>query len=197
MPFRIATYLWLGLTLAFIAAPTAIAVIVAFSVDEVVKFPPDGLSIKWFAIAWRQELFWRSALISMSLAFAAMVIAVPVGVAGALAIRRSSWRVRQTLELLFMAPLLVPAIVLSLAILVGSVMIGSSDAPLRLWAAHTVILLPYVVRTTLASLSGMPPYPVVVMTFVCARTIAGEPNMPALIEATLSKLRLVSLGPTD
>ena len=66
MPFRIATYLWLGLTLAFIAAPTAIAVIVAFSVDEVVKFPPDGLSIKWFAIAWRQELFWRSALIIMA-----------------------------------------------------------------------------------------------------------------------------------
>ncbi len=157
MTFRIATYLWLGLTLAFIAAPTAIAVIVSFSVDEVVKFPPDGFSVKWFSIAWKQELFWRSALISFALALAAMLIAVPAGVAGALAIRRASWQVRQTLELLFMAPLLVPAIVLSLAILVGSVMIGTNDAPFRLWAAHTVILLPYVVRTTLASLSGMPP----------------------------------------
>jgi len=156
MSLRIATYLWLGFALAFIAAPTAIAVVVSFSVNEMVKFPPDGFSIKWFAIAWQQELFWRSALISFCLALAAMLIAVPAGVTGALAIRRSSWRVRQILELLFMAPLLVPAIVLSLAILVGSVMIGSSDAPFRLWAAHTVILLPYVVRTTLASLSGLP-----------------------------------------
>lgn len=156
MMLRIATLGWLVLTGVFIAAPTLIAVIVAFSANEVVKFPPDGFSLRWFGQAWRQELFLRAALVSFVLALAAVAIAVPAGVAAALAIRRARPRTRQLLELLFMSPLLVPAIVLSLAILVLAVIAGSSDAPLRLWAAHTVIVLPYVVRTCLASLAGMP-----------------------------------------
>ena len=154
---RWATLGWLGITLLFIAAPTLIAIVIAFSSAEVVKFPPDGFTLKWFASAWGKELFWRAALVSLLVALAAMAITVPAGVAAALAIRRSSVATRRILELVFMSPLLVPAIVLSLAILVGSVLIGATDAPLRLWAAHTVIVLPYVVRTTLASLAGMPP----------------------------------------
>ena len=55
-----------------------------------------------------------------------------------------------------MLPLLIPAIVLSLSLLVASVLTGLNDAPLRLWAAHSVVVLPYVVRTCLASLGGMP-----------------------------------------
>ena len=147
---------WLSAVVGFVLSPLLIALVVAFSDSELIGFPISSYSIRWFAAAWQKEIFWRSALNSLWLALAAVAVAGPLGLAAALAIRRAPARIAQPIETMLMLPLLVPAIVLSLSLLVASVLTGVTDAPLRLWAAHSVVVLPYVVRTCLASLGSMP-----------------------------------------
>lgn len=156
---RLATIIgvvWLSAVVGFVLAPMLIALVVAFSESELISFPITNYSVRWFAAAWQKEIFWRSALNSLWLAIAAVVVAGPAGLAAALAIRSAPAHIGRPLEAVLMLPLLVPAIVLSLSLLVASVLTGVTDAPLRLWAAHSVVVLPYVVRTCLASLGGMP-----------------------------------------
>lgn len=153
---RLVGVIWLSTVVGFVLAPLVIAMVVAFSDGELISFPISSYSVRWFATAWQKEVFWRSALNSLWLALAAVAIAGPLGLAAALAIRRAPARIAQPIETILMLPLLVPAIVLSLSLLVASVLTGVTDAPLRLWAAHSVVVLPYVVRTCLASLASMP-----------------------------------------
>ncbi len=148
--------IWLSAVVGFVLSPLLIALVVAFSDSELISFPISSYSVRWFASAWHKEIFWRSALNSLWLALAAVAVAGPLGLAAALGIRRAPARIGQPIETILMLPLLVPAIVLSLSLLVASVLTGLTDAPLRLWAAHSVVVLPYVVRTCLASLGSMP-----------------------------------------
>ncbi len=159
MKNRLATLIgivWLSAVIGFVLAPLLIALVVSFSDSELISFPISSYSVRWFATAWQKEIFWRSALNSLWLALAAVAVAGPAGLAAALAIRRAPRAIAQPIEAVLMLPLLVPAIVLSLSLLVASVITGVTDAPLRLWAAHSVVVLPYVVRTCLASLGSMP-----------------------------------------
>ena len=170
---RLATFIaivWLGTVVGFVLAPLLIALVIALSDSEVISFPIKNYSLRWFATAWQKELFWRSALNSLWLALSAVAVAGPLGLAAALAIRRAPARIAQPIETVLMLPLLIPAIVLSLSLLVASVLTGVTDAPLRLWAAHTVVVLPYVVRTCLASLGSMPR-----QVEEAARTLGADP----------------------
>ena len=91
------------------------------------------------------------------LAVAATAIATPLGTAAALGLSRSEFRGKQLIELLFLAPLAVPGIVIGIALLIAFVAADVGEAPVRLVAAHILLVLPYSIRTVLASLAQIDP----------------------------------------
>ncbi len=136
----------------FIAAPIVVVVISSFSASQVPEFPPTSWSLRWYWHALDQALFVQAFQVSVLLALAATLVNVPIAVAAALALARGRFRGREAIQTFLLAPLIVPAIVIGLSLLLGFAAIGYREPTSRLLAAHVLITLPYMVRAVLANL---------------------------------------------
>lgn len=141
----------------FLLAPLVFVVLVSFNGGPVPSFPPGDLSLHWYGEALRSENFMNGLVTSLWLAAAATLVAVPVGLAAAFGIARGRWRGRAVLEAFFLSPLIVPGIVIGIAVLVALAGLGFGGPALRLTLGHVLIVLPYTIRTVLASMARMDP----------------------------------------
>jgi putative spermidine/putrescine transport system permease protein len=146
----VAIYLFLLLPLVFIIA-------VSLNAGDTPTFPPTAMSLRWYAHALSDKSFIGGAITSGWLAAAATLITTPVGVAAAFGIWQGNFRGKELVETLFLAPLAVPGIALGIALLVAFAALEIREAPLRLLAAHVLLVLPYSIRTVLASLVRLEP----------------------------------------
>ncbi len=143
------------LLIIFILAPIFVVVVVSFGAREVVEFPPTVWSLHWYSYALSQPIFVNSALHSALVAVLATLISTPIGIGAAMAIVRCDFPGKAFLQATLLAPLFVPAVVTSLALLLALSNIGLHAVLTRLVAAHVLIVLPYLIRTVLASLARL------------------------------------------
>lgn len=141
----------------FLLAPLVCVVIVSFNAEAVQSFPPRAWSLRWYWHALEVDSFRNGTVLSFLLAAAAAFIATPIGTAAAVGLHRSTWRGRAALESLFLAPLIVPGLVIGISLLIALAAVEMREAPVRLLVAHSVAILPYSIRTVLASLSRLDP----------------------------------------
>jgi putative spermidine/putrescine transport system permease protein len=146
----LALYLFLLLPLVFI-------LVVSANGGATPTFPPDSLSLRWYFHAVQQENFVQGAITSTWLAVVSTAIATLLGTAAALGIGLSRFRGKVFIETIFLAPLAVPGIVIGIALLMTFVAADLGAAPTRLVAAHVLLVLPYSIRTVLASLARLDP----------------------------------------
>lgn len=145
--------IYVVIVLAFLALPIAVVIPAAFSDDSTLSFPPKGFSLKWFENAWNTQGFWDALQVSVAVAVLAGFISLVVGTLGSFAIVRHRFPGRTLLELLFMTPLVFPAIVFAVALVT---VLGSMGLLRNFWGlvfAHVIITVPYVVRTVGATLA--------------------------------------------
>jgi putative spermidine/putrescine transport system permease protein len=178
-----ALFLYACAVVAFILAPAVVVVIASFGTSEVTEFPPRALSFKWYGHALSQKIFVDAAWNSAWLALVATAIATPVALAAAIAIVRYRFPGKDAVQSLLLAPLVVPAIVTGLAILLAFSAVGIRDVPTRLIGAHVLVVTPYLVRTIMASLAQVDP-----MLEECARTL-GASGPRAFWHVTLPLIR--------
>ena len=143
------------LVYAFILAPILIVIPVSFSETQYVVFPPQGLSLRWYANFFGTRELADSLWTSLHLAAWTTVISTVFGTMAALALVRYRYRGRETLRTLFMAPIVMPRLVLGIAFLLFFSKTFLSGRFAGLLVAHVVVALPYVVRTVGASLVGL------------------------------------------
>lgn len=146
-----------GAALILLLAPTLVVVIVSFTSGFSLKFPPPGYSLRWYAAladAWQLQFAARN---SVEIATVTTMLAVSAGVPAALAIARSRRSAARMLDSLFMSPLVLPALAFGLAALMLFTVLGMSVSPLTLIIGHTVVCVPFVVRTTVAALTQLEP----------------------------------------
>jgi putative spermidine/putrescine transport system permease protein len=147
--------LYVAVILAFLALPILVVIPSSFSDDVTLAFPPRGFTLRWFAnIAARPE-FLSAFLLSVKVALAATAISAVAGTLSALALVRGRFPGRQALLLLFLTPLVVPSIVLAVALAMVLSPLGLLRNYGGLVVAHTVLTLPYVVRSVAATLSEL------------------------------------------
>lgn len=144
-------------TLVFLLFPILVVVGVALSRGDVLRFPPDGVSLRWFGEALRYQPFTDSLGTSAIVAASATVIALAVGVPATYALHRRSPRGRRILLTVFLSPLIVPELVLGFALFQLFLVRAGFDALAALIIGHSVLLLPYAVRVTGASLERADP----------------------------------------
>jgi putative spermidine/putrescine transport system permease protein len=139
----------------FMAAPLIVVIGVSFTPEGFLEFPPSGISLRWFwAILDNQDFiqaFWISLYLGLASATLSCLLAIPA----ALAIGRYRFAGREPLVGLFMSPLTVPTIVLGIAFLRFLSQLGINGTFLGLVLCHAVIITPYVLRLTLASVTGL------------------------------------------
>jgi putative spermidine/putrescine transport system permease protein len=137
-------------------APAAVVIVIAFSADSFIIFPPSGFSLQWFERLIAHGTLKAALVLSLQIAAVVTVISLLLGVPAALALAKGSFRGRATLQNLFLAPLLLPTLVMGLALLLAF-------QPLRLTAtipglvlAHLTVTLPFVVRMMTTALMTLP-----------------------------------------
>lgn len=144
-----------------ILAPVLAVVVISVFAQEIVAFPPDGISLRWYGNAWEKREFARGFVTSLQLALVASAIGVPCGTAAALAISRGTFRGRQALNTLLLGPLAVPGVVAGTALYLFYVRAefwvddDIKGTMAGLVAAHVLLTIPWTVRLVAASLQGM------------------------------------------
>jgi putative spermidine/putrescine transport system permease protein len=146
-----------AIALIFLVAPTLIVLITSFTASESLKFPPNGLSLRWYAALLDADQMQRAAWNSLVVAFWTTLIAVVFGTAAALAIARSRSPWLRAADTLFMSPLLLPALAFGFAALIFINKLGFAPNIPFLVLGHVIVCVPFVLRTTLASLSQLDP----------------------------------------
>ena len=141
-------YLWAFF--GFILAPIVIVIVVAFQEHGYVGFPIQGFSLKWFQKAGSYKPFTDSLLISIEIAAISTLLALLLGTPAALALARRESRWASALVTVFLSPLLVPLIVVGFALLFFLSRFGLGTSFIGLLIAHSLVGLPYVIRTVIA-----------------------------------------------
>jgi putative spermidine/putrescine transport system permease protein len=144
-----------SIVLLYLAFPLLVVIAISFTQTEYLKFPPQGFTWRWYWKVVGDPTFVEAFIVSGQLAAAATATALLLGVPAALVFSRKSFPGARALSSLFLSPLILPTIVLGVAILQFASALGFARSFWALYVGHVVLVTPYVLRTTIASLSGM------------------------------------------
>jgi putative spermidine/putrescine transport system permease protein len=134
-----------GLVLLFLCLPIAVVVPMSFSSASSLEFPPPGLSLRWYA-SFFGDPRWVAALANSTIvALASSVAALLLGTPAAYGLVRGTFRGRPILEGTFIAPLVVPSVIIAVALYISFARVGLLGSMAGLILGHTVLGVPYVV----------------------------------------------------
>jgi putative spermidine/putrescine transport system permease protein len=142
-----------GLILLFLVAPIVVVLATAFGTSPYPVFPPSGFTLKWFEKVLTTRDVLEAARLSAMLAACTAVLATMIGTLSALALVRFRVRARPLISSILLSPIIFPAIVLGLALLVFYHRVGIAATFSGLVAAHVLLTSPFVLRLVMASLA--------------------------------------------
>jgi putative spermidine/putrescine transport system permease protein len=106
-----------GGVLLFLHAPFAIIVLYCFTTEDAsFRFPPPGLTLEWFRIAWQRDDVWAALLLSLRVAACATALALVLGTLAAAAVHRARFFGREVVSFLLLLPIALPGIVTGIAL---------------------------------------------------------------------------------
>ncbi len=145
-----------ALVYCFILAPILIVLVVSFSSDTFIVFPPSGWSLRWYGALFANATLAESFRISLILAAVVMVLALACGMPAALLIARHEFPGRGALFAFFTMPLLLPTLVLALALLLAFSRYALVATLPGLVLAHLTVTLPFVIRIMTTAFANLP-----------------------------------------
>lgn len=139
----------------FLQVPVIVVILAAFSTTSYLTIPPQGWTLGWFTKVLSDPTYLSAIKMSLILACGSTLISLVLGVAAAYALFRKAVPGSEAITSFLMAPLILPAVVIGVALLQYFSLTGLRGTLFGLLMAHVVITVPYIVRSALASLSGL------------------------------------------
>jgi spermidine/putrescine transport system permease protein len=102
---------------AFLYLPIVILILYSFNGQSVGGFPPRNLTLDWYRTLFQDGPIWDSVFNSLTVAFAAMLIALAFGIPAALALDRAQFPGKAIFRRLVLLPLILPGIITGLSLL--------------------------------------------------------------------------------
>ena len=143
------------ITFFYLLTPILVLVGAAFGTTSYLVFPPQGFTWHWFATALADTRYLDAFSTSLLIACSAMALSLVIGLPAAYALARFEFPGRRAIEAALLMPLVLPAIVLSIALTLVFSHIGFTYGNSRLVVAHLVLCTPYVVRVALPVLERL------------------------------------------
>jgi len=150
--WRIALHVYIALILLFLILPVLIVFPISFSSSAYLQFPPPGWSLRWYSAYFNDAAWISSTLRSIKIASITTVLATLLGVPLAFSLVRGRYMGRGLITQLSATPLIVPAIIYSIAIygvFARYRLIGDWRG---IMLAHTVQAVPYVLIVVTSAL---------------------------------------------
>jgi putative spermidine/putrescine transport system permease protein len=144
--------------LLFLHGPFAVICLYALTTEDAsFRFPPPGLTLRWFAVAWNRPDIWAALALSLRVATMATALALVLGTLAALAVHRSRFFGREAVSFLLILPIALPGIVTGIALRSAMGLIG---IPFSLWTiviGHATFCVVVVYNNVVARLRRTPP----------------------------------------
>lgn len=143
--------------LAFLHLPLLLIGLYAFSTEESsYQFPPPGLTLRWFAVAWERQDIWDAIGLSLRVAATSTAVALVLGSLAAAAMSRTRFFGRESISLLIILPIALPGILTGISLRSAFHLAG---VPLSVWTivlGHATFCIVMVYNNVLARFRRMP-----------------------------------------
>jgi putative spermidine/putrescine transport system permease protein len=137
--------------------PAVIVVLAGLNSGNYLTFPPEGFSLKWIQSFLTSDTFLPAYLYSLRLAFMTMIISTLLGTMTAIFLTRVAFPGRSVVRAFFLAPLLLPGLVIGLALYVYFLNFPFLPLSRTFWGmlvGHVLVTVPFVIGTVSAALYG-------------------------------------------
>ena len=115
---KILFHIYMAAFLLYLLLPLLVMGGAAFNDSKLPTIIPwKGFTDQWFVAMWNDNRIWIALRNTVLVAIAVVVIAVPVGAAGAILVNSISGRIRGVLYGMMVAPILVPGVVIGISTL--------------------------------------------------------------------------------
>ncbi|MEK3746372.1 ABC transporter permease [Brevibacillus sp. FSL K6-0770] len=142
------------LVFLFLLGPLIIISFTSFEPGSVLKFPPEGFSLRWYENIFNVEMFMTTFQTSMIVSLLGNLLALLLGIPAAYALSRFQFRSKGLLNGIFISPVLIPGIVMGFAMLKYVIVVYHLPIYAGLLVGHTVLMLPFIIRVIASSLSN-------------------------------------------
>src|SRR5918996_438459 len=117
--------------LLYLHVPMFFILLYAFTTDDKsYQFPPPGLTLQWFGVAWERQDIWNALFLSVRVALVSTVMAVLLGTLAAAALYRARFFGREAITLLIILPIALPGIITGISLRAA---INLADLPFSFW----------------------------------------------------------------
>lgn len=140
-----------AITLLMVVAPLVVPLLMSISDTAFIVFPPQGFTLKWYAAVLANPEARGSFLFSLELAAIVTTVSLVLGIPCAAGLTRFKVPGQDIMLGIILSPLIVPLIVTGIALLQFFSMMNFRATLLQLVIGHTVVCLPYVIRSVSAS----------------------------------------------
>lgn len=181
----------------FLHFPVAIVVLYAFTTeDRTYRFPPPGLTLKWFGVALAREDMWAALSLSFQVALVSTIVALGLGLLLALGMRYFRFALQSSFALLVTLPIALPGIVTGIALLTTFRQLGMGLGFWTVVAGHVTFTVVVVYNAAVARLRRLPDSWIEASLdlganlFETLRHVLLPPLMPALLSGAMLALAL-------
>jgi len=163
--------------------PAFFVVPMSFADSRFMIFPPKAYSLRWYEAYFAIPEWTRATGYSVLLASLTTLLTLALGLPAAFGLVRGRFRGKQLITLLFLAPLIIPVILIAMAEFFFLSRLGLIGTTLGLVIGHTVFALPFVVIILVATLRGFD------RSYELAAFSLGAPPLAVLWHVTLPLIR--------
>ncbi len=142
----------------FLAIPVLLLVPISFGQGNAITFPPQKLSFEWYTSLVADPRWGKAAYLSLEVGLLATLFATVIGVLAAVGIARvENARLGKFLKITFIAPMIVPLMVIGVGLYIVFARLGLLGAVWPLALAHAIVVLPFVVMPVMSRLTSLDP----------------------------------------
>lgn len=148
---------FVAISLVVLSAPTVVVLGASFTAGNIITFPPDGLSLKWYGAIAQQAGLRQAFVRSLIVASICTAIAIPVGTLAGLALAKYRVRFARGIQVYLLLPFTIPLIGsgIGMMLVFGNMRVLGSLWPVGI--ACCVINLPFMIWAVTASASNLNP----------------------------------------
>jgi putative spermidine/putrescine transport system permease protein len=146
---------YIGAACLVLMTPIVIVLILAVGDQTYMRFPPESLSLRWFATFFGDPRWQRALGSSVLIAAVACVIATVLGFFAAYAFVRSDMRAKKLLLSFMLMPIIIPHVITAIAMYFVAGPLKLVGNVFWIGLCHATIALPIVLLILLSSLQGV------------------------------------------
>ncbi|MGA7327748.1 MAG: ABC transporter permease [Rhodomicrobium sp.] len=144
-----------SIILVFLTLPAVVVLMTSVNPTEILKFPPEGFSLRWYERVFAYDDFRNAFYNGMIVTLFASTAAAMVGVAAAYLTNRFHFRGRNILDFILASPLIIPRFTTGFGFLLLGSQFGLTNSYIIVILAHIVLVLPFVTRSVYVSLANI------------------------------------------